>query len=318
MPGPHPLSLRRRAVEASDELGLREAARLFQVGTASLKRWRALRLAKGNLEHRAMGGRREGRLTAQQASTLTSAVDEEPDRTIRELRDILFLRTGVTLGLSTVSRRIRDAGLWLKKKTMFATERDSPRVQALREEFLALQPSLDASRLIFIDEAGATIAMTRERARARRGVRVLGRVPRNRGQVTTMIGAISARGVVAMMTIEAATTAGVFLAFVVQVLAPELRKGDIVVLDNGGAHKPSIIREAIEAAGATLLFVPPYSPELNPIEMYWAKLKGLLRTAAARSRPALRKAITAAMATVTPQDTGGWVRHCGYNCVGST
>ena len=312
MPRPHPLALRRRAVEASDELGLREAARLFQVGSASLKRWRALRVAGGGMEPKAMGGDRRSKLSAQQSGELTKAVDEEPDRTIRELRDVLQARTGIILGLSTVSRRVRDAGFWLKKKTLFATERDSVRVKGLRGEYLALQAGLDVGRLVFVDEAGATIAMTRERARAQRGKRVLGRVPRNRGQVTTMIGAICARGVVAMMTIEAATTTAVFLAFVTHVLVPELRPGDIVVLDNGGAHKPAVIKAAVEAAGATLLFVPPYSPELNPIEMCWSKMKGILRTAGARTRPALRKAIALAMAAVTPQDTANWVRHCGY------
>jgi transposase len=276
MPGPHPVSLRRRAVEASDELGLREAARLFQVGTASLKRWRALRRGTGGLEPRPMGGSRNGRLSDGQAGELTSAVDEEPDRTIRELRDLLLARTGVSLGISTVSRRIRDSGLFLKKKTLFATERDSARVKVLREDFLTRQPSLDVGRLVFVDEAGATIAMTRARARARRGQRVFGRVPRNRGQVT------------------------------------------LVVLDNGGAHTPKIIKDAVEAAGASLLFVPPYSPEFNPIELYWSKLKALLRTAGARIRPALRKAIAAAMDAITPHDTAGWVRHCGYRCAGST
>ena len=126
--------------------------------------------------------------------------------------------------------------------------------------------------------------MTREYARAPRGERAHGTVPRNAGTVTTMIGALDLWGVRAMMTVEGATDAEVFETFVERVLAKKLRQGDIVVLDNVGAHRTERVRELIRAAGASVLYLPPYSPDMNPIELCWSKLKGLLRELGARTR----------------------------------
>lgn len=154
--------------------------------------------------------------------------------------------------------------------------------------------------------------MTREYARAPKGVRAGGEVPRNRGPVTTMLGAMDANGVRTLMTIEGGTSAEVFQAFVEQMLVPKLRKGDIVVWDNLGAHKTVAARAAIEKAGARLMFLPPYSPDLNPIELCWSKLKQELKRLRARTHAALDAAIAAAMDRITPQDAQGWFRHCGY------
>ena len=119
---------------------------------------------------------------------------------------------------------------------------------------------MDPTRLIFINEAGSHIGMTRDHARAPRGERAVGLAPRNRGTVTTMIGALTLEGISALMTVTGATDTEVFLAYVNEVLGPTLRPGDIVVLDNVGAHKPAAVRTAIEARGATIKFLPPYSP----------------------------------------------------------
>jgi transposase len=182
----------------------------------------------------------------------------------------------------------------------------------LRALFLLMIPLLDPSRLIFLDESGSHIAMTRAYARAPRGERAQGWVPRNRGRALTMIGALDCRGLRTLMTVEGATTAAVFEAFVERFLVPELKPGDIVVLDNVGAHKPVTIRRRIEAAGASVLFLPPYSPDLNPIELCWSKLKSLLQHAEARTREDLDKAIAEAMSAITPQDALSWFHHCGY------
>jgi len=171
---------------------------------------------------------------------------------------------------------------------------------------------LDSHRLVFLDETGCHIGMTRTYARAPVGQRVVGHVPRNRGTVTTVLGAIALDGVRAMMTIEGATTAAVFDAFVESLLVPRLKPGDIVVMDNVGAHKPSYILERIRAAGAHVLFLPPYSPEFNPIELFWNKLKELLKHMAPRSREELDHAIAKAMELTTREDISGWFRHCGY------
>lgn len=171
---------------------------------------------------------------------------------------------------------------------------------------------VDPEDVIWIDESGSNIAMTRTHARAVRGERVLDDVPRNRGVVTTMIGALTTRGLETLMTIEGGTDGNVFLAFVEHQLVPLLRPGMTVVLDNAGAHKVRAVVMAIEACGASVRFLPPYSPEFNPIEMAWSKLKALLQAAKARTRRALDEAIAAAMKAITAGDAGGWIRASGY------
>jgi transposase len=171
---------------------------------------------------------------------------------------------------------------------------------------------LDWECLKFIDESGTNIAMTRLYGRAPRGQRVTGSVPQNYGQNITLLAALSATGVEAVMTVEGATDGDVFRTYVREVLAPTLSKGDIVVLDNLGAHKVEGVREAIEARGARLIYLPPYSPDLNPIERCWSKIKTALRAAKARTREALEAAIRQALLTVTEPDARAWFKHCGY------
>jgi transposase len=158
--------------------------------------------------------------------------------------------------------------------------------------------------------------MTREYGRAPRGERVHGSVPRNRGEVTTMIGALDVCGVRAMMTVEGGTDAEVFEAFLEQVLVRRLRPGDIVVLDNLGAHKPLAARRLVEAAGARLIFLPPYSPDLNPIELCWSKMKAALKDFGARTRESLDIAIKRAMDLIGADDAEAWFAHCGYEAPG--
>jgi transposase len=155
--------------------------------------------------------------------------------------------------------------------------------------------------------------MTREYARAPRGERANGYVPRNRGEVTTMIGALDVNGVRAMMTVEGATDAEVFETFLERVLLRKLKPGDIVVLDNVGAHKTADVRRLIRGIGARVLYLPPYSPDLNPIELCWSKLKALLREFGARTRHALDDAIRRAMDLIDGADATAWFAHCGYS-----
>jgi transposase len=166
--------------------------------------------------------------------------------------------------------------------------------------------------MIFIDESGTHVSMTRTHGWAPRGQRLVEHVPRNRGTVLTMIGAISSRKVEAMMTKVGATTGDVFEQFVREHLAPVLRPRDVVVLDNLGAHKRRTTIEFIESLGATVLFLPPYSPDLNPIELCWSKMKDVLRQLKARTVPNLREAIDDAARAVSSVDLTGWFSHCGY------
>ena len=171
---------------------------------------------------------------------------------------------------------------------------------------------IDASRFVFIDESGAKTNMTRLRGRCKGGGRLHDSAPHGHWETTTMIAALGLAGPVAPMVIEGATDAAVFRAYVKHVLRPVLRAGQIVVLDNLGSHKSAEAREMIEAAGAALKFLPPYSPDLNPIEKMWSKVKESLRAAKARGTEELYQAIGTALHKVTPQDTQGWFTSCGY------
>jgi transposase len=174
---------------------------------------------------------------------------------------------------------------------------------------------LDPRRLIFIDESGIDTRMTRSHARAAPGERAVGQVPGGHWERLTVIGAIGLEGVVASMSIAAATTTAVFLAFVEQVLLPALRgrPDAVVVMDNLGAHKSDRVRHAFEAAKVSYRYLPSYSPDLNPIEPCWSKLKGGLRARAARTLNALETELAPALATITAQDAQGWFRLCGYS-----
>jgi transposase len=169
--------------------------------------------------------------------------------------------------------------------------------------------------LIFLDESGAKTNLTRLCGRAPKGQRVHAKTPHGHWQTTTMIGSIRLDGSTACMTIEGATDAEVFQAYLREVLGPMLRPGDVVILDNLSPHKSDRTRALIAQAGAQVLFLPAYSPDLNPIENMWSKVKNYLRSAEARTPSALLKTIAAALQSVTRQDAMNWFAHCGYSFI---
>lgn len=183
--------------------------------------------------------------------------------------------------------------------------------------FAAEQPALDGSRLVFLDETGSNVAMARRRGRSQRGERVYGSVPHTRGANLTVVGAISADGVVCHRTLDGGMRGEAFLAFVTEALVPALRPGQTVVMDNLSAHKTTAVREAFAAAGIGVMYLPRYSPEWNPIELCWAKVKARLRAVAARTRERLRDAVAEALSRVSRAEARGWIRHCGYKLTGS-
>lgn len=154
--------------------------------------------------------------------------------------------------------------------------------------------------------------MTRRYGRAPRGQRSFGQVPRNYGTRTTLIGAITLTGMGPAMTLPGAVDTAAFTAYVAQILCPALRPGQVVVMDNLSSHVNEAIREYIEAAGCALLLLPRYSPDFNPIELAFAKIKGILRTIEARTAAGLEAAIAIALDTITAADASGWFQHCGY------
>ena len=199
-----------------------------------------------------------------------------------------------------------------QKKTFRAAEQDTAAGQQARAAYQAVVQATAARTLIFVDETGTHIDLARLHAWAPRGQRAYATRPRNRGRALTLIGALGLRGLVATLSIEGGTDGEVFRTYVKEVLAPRLRPGQLVVMDNLKAHKVQGIREAIEATGARLQYLPPYSPELSPIELAWSKVKAFLRARAARTRDALEQALTEALRTLTPRDARHWFHHCGY------
>ena len=171
---------------------------------------------------------------------------------------------------------------------------------------------VEAKRLIFVDEMGTNTSLSPVYAWAKKGQRAHWCVPRNRGANTTMLSSMSLRGMGPSLTVEGATTSAVFETYVEQVLAPTLRKGQVVVMDNLSAHKGERIRELIEERGCELIYLPSYSPDFNPIEEAFSKIKGLMRKAEARTKEALLEAIGWALSAVTTDDARGFFEHCGY------
>jgi transposase len=171
---------------------------------------------------------------------------------------------------------------------------------------------VDPARGVFVDECGTHTSMTRRRARAARGERARGAVPRNRGPVTTLIAGVSLAGMSPAMTVEGGTDTAVFATYLEHFLLPSLAPGMLVVVDHVGAHQPERIRQLVAAAGCELVLLPAYSPDLSPIEQAASLIKALVWAAAARTRAALDAAIAAALHAVTAADAAGWFSHAGY------
>jgi transposase len=177
---------------------------------------------------------------------------------------------------------------------------------------VAGEAGVGAERLVFVDEMGANTSLSPLYAWSRRGERARLSAPRNRGKNTTLLASMTSEGLGPCLAVVGGTTKGVFEAYVERVLVPTLQPGQVVVADNLAAHKGEEVRELIEGRGCSLLFLPPYSPDYNPIEEAFSKIKGLLRGTRARTREALIEALEEAISAVTAQDARGFFKHCGY------
>ena len=201
----------------------------------------------------------------------------------------------------------------LEKKSAHAAEQDRPDILEQREAWFEGQLDLDPARLVFIDETGASTNMARLRGRAPRGQRLRAGIPKGHWKTTTFVAGLRLTGMVAPMVLDGPMNRSTFLAYVQQVLVPTLVPGDIVLADNLPAHKGPLVRKAIEAAGASLVFLPAYSPDFNPIENAFAKLKALLRKAAERTISGLWCLIGQLIDTFTPQECANYFAAAGYD-----
>jgi transposase len=193
-----------------------------------------------------------------------------------------------------------------------AAEQDRPDVKAKRIAHAARMPGLDPKTLVFLDETGANTKMTRRYGRAPRGQRVIEAVPHGHWKTTTFVAALRADGLVAPMVIDGAMNGDLFVAYVEQVLVPALRVGDIVLMDNLSSHKRVAAVRAIERAGCSVVYLPPYSPDYNPIELAFAKIKARLRAAELRTVDKVEGFFGTVHEAFTPSECGNYIRHAGY------
>jgi transposase len=293
--------LRLRVVVAVDGgMPRREVERVFGVSRATIQRYVRRRRETGDLAprpHRGPGGRA--------AAPPGGCPRCHPGRTLRLVR---AGGRGAGLDRHDEPGHRQAPGLDPEKKTLSATERDEAARAAWRERVAGVEPT----RFVFVDETGSHLGLVRLYARAPRGERALGSAPRNRGRAHTTITSLSLDGPGPGLLVEGGISTAGFEAYVEHILAPTLRPGRIVVMDNLRQHQGGRTRELIGARGAELWFLPSYSPDLNPIEEAFSKVKALLRTAAARTHEALAAAIWTALAAVTPADIRGYFAHCGY------
>jgi transposase len=201
----------------------------------------------------------------------------------------------------------------MEKKSAHAAEQDRPDILRRRWDWFEAQPDLAPERLVFIDETWASTKMARTHGRAPRGERLRSPIPHGHWKTTTFVAGLRVSGMVAPMVLDGPINGVAFQAYVDQVLVPELRPGDIVIMDNLGSHKGAGVRAAIEAAGAELLYLPTYSPEFNPIENAFAKLKAMLRKVAARTVEGLWNTIGRIIDTFTPDECANYFAAAGYD-----
>ena len=202
----------------------------------------------------------------------------------------------------------QQAGLDPQKKTLGASERDEEARDAWRRRLSGVDPR----RFVFVDECSTNVRMVPLRARAPKGERAFGKAPKNWENNVTLISSMNLGGMGASMSIEGSADGDAFLAYVERFLCPTLKRGQIVVMDNLQVHKMKKVRELIEGRGCSLVFLPSYSPDFNPIEEAFSKIKGFLRKAKARSFEALVQATGGALSAVTKEDARGFFAHCGY------
>ena len=310
MAKPYSQDLRDRVIGAVDSgMSARAASRLFGISESTGIKWVARWRRTGSIGAKRMGGYKRSPLDSH-VDLIVELITEQSDLTVEEIRSALRER-GIRTGHGSVRRFFDRHGISFKKPVL-ASEQDRADVAAARQQWRKDQPALDPKRLIFIDETWAKTNMARSHGRCRRGMRLTGRVPHGHWKTTTFVAGLRHDGITAPFVIDAPMNGVIFHTYVERVLVPALKPGDIVIMDNLGSHKGVETRRRIEACGARLLFLPPYSPDLNPIEMAFAKLKAGPRKAGERSVDQLWDRIGSLLETFTQQECANYFRHAGY------
>ena len=306
----HSMEIRECVIRAMEkgELTQEEIAELFGVSSRWV-RWLYQRwLTTGKLEPLPHGGGFPPKITPAVELQLREYLEEHPDATLAEIRR----DCGLSVSLAAICQALQRLGLRRKKKVVFASERERPEVQAKRLAWKHKTCQIDAHRMVFVDQTGVNTRMQRDYGRAPAGVRVVGLVPDKHYQSSTLMGALGLDGRIETFVYEGGTDVPAMLAFIESVLAPTLKAGDIVIWDNLSPHHSPAVIQAIERTGAAVWSLPPYSPDLNPIEMLWSKVKTFLRGVAARTEDALLNGLASALDEISISDIHGWFTNAGY------
>lgn len=298
--------LRQRILDAVQrkEGSIRQIARRFAVSLSFVVRLLQTYRRTGSIEAKPHGGGHPPVLTPEDLERLRELIRRRPDATLEECRQHL----GGSCSTTTISRALDKLGLPRKKKIPRAAEQSSPEVQERRHAFCEAMAGVDPQRLVFIDESGANTAMARMYGRAPAGERVYSDAPGHWESVTVICG-VRLSGPMTALAFPGAVNTTMFEDYVQEVLVPELRPGDVVIWDNLQPHKSDEAIEAVEAADATVVPLPPWSPDLTPIEEMFSKVKNVVRTVAARTTEAVYQAFVSGLHDVTLEDIAGWFGH---------
>jgi transposase len=308
---PLSIDLRERIINAynNKEGSAKKLAERFSVSMSTVKRLISRYKKTGSIEPKPHGGGKPAAIGESGYEFLAKLFKEGLDLTLRETCQRYQEKFGVKISISMMDRALKKLNITRKKKTKYDPEKETQRVKELREDYLEAIGSSNPDDLRFIDEAGSTLNMDRNYSRSPEGERAVGLCPVASGERISTIGALSNQGMETALCFEGTLNGDLLLFFIEAFLVPTLRKGNIVIMDNCTAHHVEGVRELIEGAGARLLYLPPYSPELNPIEYAWSKVKNILRTIKARTKELLYDAISESLKTITWSNAQGWFDH---------
>jgi transposase len=310
MPKTYSDDLRERLIAAvTSGMSRNEAADVFSVAISTAVKWMQRLRDTGSSAAKPRGGS-TSRLE-QHTERILAAVKERPDATLKEIVAVLR-KQGIRSSQTALWRFLDRHNITRKKKSLRAAEQKRKDVARARRKWISEQGLLDSTKLVFIDETSVNTNMVRLYGRCPCGVRLVDHVPFGRWETMTFVSALRHDGMVAPMLIDGAMNGELFLAYVEQCLVPTLKPNDIVVVDNLASHKVAGVVEAMEAAGATLRYLPQYSPDLNPIEMPFSKFKACLRKLAQRTVPGIRRGIRSFLSSLKGQECANYLRHAGY------
>jgi transposase len=309
MPKPYSVDLRARVIEEVETgASRREAAERYGISPSVVVIWVQRFEETGSVAAKPSGGSISP--LEQHAEFLLGLIANQPDLTLDEI--VAAMRKRRIAGSRSAVWRLFARRNISFKKTLYAAEQKRADVARARRRWMREQGLFDPARLVFIDETCTNTAMVRLRGRAPRGERLVGYAPHGHWRTITFVGGLRQRGMTAPFVLEGAINGPMFLAYVKQCLVPTLKRGEIVLMDHLPVHKVAGVAEAIKAAGATLIYLPKYSPDLNPIELAFSKLKAHLRKAAEHTILRLLRRIGRVVGDFSPQECRNFFRHAGY------